>query len=123
MVNFIGSFPRNCIGLFRNNGKQVSSASTVTSHLVCSKRNAATSSLVANGLGTSLHAVLRICITLMWIQNLPFYFDLDPSLHSEADLDPNSDSDPTYQFDADPDPTTNFFQIWTLQRSKMTLTF
>ncbi len=46
-----------------------------------------------------------------------FYADPDPTFYSDAD------PDPTFQFDADPDPnpTTQFFQIWTLQGSKITL--
>ncbi len=46
-------------------------------------------------------------------------FSIADPHHIDADPDP----DPTFQFDedADPDLTTRFFQIWTLQRSKMTL--
>jgi hypothetical protein len=50
---------------------------------------------------------------------------VDPAFHCDADPDPtfysDADPDPTFQFDVDPDPTTHFFQIWTLQCSKMIL--
>jgi hypothetical protein len=53
--------------------------------------------------------------------NPAFHFDEAPdpdsTFHSERDLDPTFE----IKFDADPDPTTSFFQIWTLQCSKMTL--
>ncbi len=60
-----------------------------------------------------------------------FHMDTDPdsTFHTDVDMDPDpflffsTFLFPTFQVDADPYPdlTTHFFQIWTLQCSKMTL--
>ena len=63
-------------------------------------------------------------IRLLSVKNLLSFSNADPH-QRDADPEPtchsDADPDPTFQFDADPDLTTHFFQIWTLQRSKMTL--